>query len=78
MVISGFGNQPMLPERESTVRWSNTQSAALAESLAADYAGTCHRAAPCADPLGSNPIYTLAPIRERPHAKARDVVAGLS
>ena len=23
---------------------------------AADYAGACHRAAPCADPLGSNPL----------------------
>ena len=25
----------------------------------ADYAGACHWAAPCADPLGSNPAYEL-------------------
>ena len=28
----------------------------------ANYAGACHRAALCADPLGSNPPYALAPI----------------
>jgi len=25
----------------------------------ADYAGACHRAALCADPVGSNPLYAL-------------------
>jgi hypothetical protein len=29
-------------------------------SKAADYAVACHRAAPCADPLGSNPPHELA------------------
>jgi hypothetical protein len=36
-----------------------TRNPALRRQQVPDYAGACHRAAPCADPVGSNPPYGL-------------------